>query len=601
VAAVLVSPALRGQRGIGFVQGDAGQQAAQQMPQLNFTTEHINAVVVSAVDGKPVARVLVTTPDRRMALMTDFEGRFSFDFRRIVPGSGGTSTAMSNLGQLGYLAGLGGASGADRLPVQFQVRKPGYISNTVFLELPMVQPDTTEPTLQLKIVPAGLILGHIDPDNGQAPPQGLSVQLLRRYVQNGAARWNSVAYSQVNSDGDFRFPDLQPDDYKISTNAWTAPGTNRQPRPDSVAGLAPIYYPDAATLDAAGILHLDAGQTATVRLSPRAATFYRVTVPLGGGASIQGAGVTLTPGALGLSLGYSAGTHELQGYLPSGSYDARINAFAPPTGGDQPNPGAASGPRMIGFAGQPRTSTAVVHIEVGSSPVRTAPVTPVPGFDIPVSVRRDFNNPNQNANQQRQANIAPVFINLQSTSGNGFGASMAPMQPGAGDGDLKLQNVSEGVYHVMIQSTQGGYVAAASCGATDLLREPLTITGPGSASPIEVTLRDDFATITGTVQVPSTAAPADTFAGPIYVVGVPLDRPEATPQFGIAMQQNKFQLGEVPPGHYLLLASHQQLFQGLEYTNPDVLRTLMTEGVALTVGASEKTDIQLPLMPEGTN
>jgi hypothetical protein len=142
--------------------------------------------------------------------------------------------------------------------------------------------------------------------------------------------------------------------------------------------------------------------------------------------------------------------------------------------------------------------------------------------------------------------------------------------------------------------TQGGYVAAASCGATDLLREPLTITGPGSASPIEVTLRDDFATITGTVQVPSTAAPADTFAGPIYVVGVPLDRPEATPQFGIAMQQNKFQLGEV-------LASHQQLFQGLEYTNPDVLRTLMTEGVALTVGASEKTDIQLPLMPEGTN
>jgi hypothetical protein len=585
-----------------FVTGSVQAQTPQaQAPQYDTNTEHLNAVVVGSIDGKPVARVLVTSLDRRLAVMTDSEGRFSFDYHRIVLPTADPRTQLggSPLRSYGMMGGFPG--GINSLPLQFQVRKPGYITNNVTLQIPTTKPDTTEPTLQLKIVPAGFILGHVDPDNGEPPPPGISVQLRRRTVQNGAAMWMSTSGAQVSATGEFRFADLAPGDYKLMTTAWTGPSA-RLPRPDSVPGLTPIYYPDATDPEAGGLLHVGPAETVTARLTPRSATFYRVTIPIAGAEASQGANVTLQPESSGLFLGFNSQSHEVEGYLPSGSYNARVTLYARPAGGaSAPNPGGPM--RMIGMSGQPQTSSAVAHIEVGRAPVHLAPVTPLPAFEIPVSVRRDFTtqqNSSNGPNGQRFGHGgAPVFLNLTPVDSNGAGATLAPFGPDASEDNLKLQNVTEGVYRVQVQSTTGGYVASATSGTTDLLRDPLTVTGAGSPFPIEIILRDDAASLTGSVQLTSTASsssPAD--SAPIYILGIPLDRPEANPLFSFAMAQNQFQLGMIPPGHYLFVASHHQLFQDVEYRNPDVLRDLMTKGTSINLSARQKAEIQLPLMPE---
>ncbi len=597
-AACLAPGPLPAQFVTGYVQGEGQPPQVQvpqaQTPQFDTTTEHLNAVVVSSSDGKPVARVLVTSGDRHLAVMTDSEGRFSFDYRRIVmPTADPRANPSAQIGAFAANFGVG----RNSITLQFQLRKPGYIGNSVTLQIPSVKPDTSEPTLQLKIVPAGYILGHVDPDNGQPPQPGISVQLRRRTVQNGTAMWLPNGGAQVSASGEFRFANLSPGDYKLMTTAWTEPST-RQLLPDSVPGLTPIYYPDTTDPEAAGVLHVGPSETVNARLTPRFTTFYRVTIPIAGSGPAQGANVTFQPESSGLFLGFNAQAHAVEGYLPPGSYNARITLYAPPTGGSAPNPG---GPiRMIGIAGQPRASSALAHIEVGRAPVQLAPVTPLPGFEIPVTVRRDFTAQLNTPNRPQSAHAAPsVFVNLAPVGSNAGGAMLAPLQPGDNPDDLKLQNVTEGVYRVQVQPTTGGYVASASSGTTDLLRDPLIVTGAGSPFPIEVVLRDDAASVTGTVQPNSTASsPSPADGAPIYILGIPLDRLEANPLFSFAMVQNQFQLGMIPPGNYLFLASHRQLFQDVEYRNPDVLRDLMTKGTSITLSGGQKAEIQLPLLPE---
>ena len=605
VACSLYPAPLRAQPQSGVTYDQPGAAARKTAPLYTYTTEHLNAVIVSSTDGKPVAHVLVTSTDRRMAVMTDYEGKFSFDFRRADLSS--VSAGASNAYR-GFVIG----GGANTFPLQLQVRKPGYITNTVTLALPTVRPDAPEPTFEIKIAPAGTIVGHVEPDSGDLPTS-IQVQLHRKMIQNGTAMWQQTSGTQVNSRGEFRFADLTPGDYKLSTSAWTSPDANRAAKPDSAPGLTPAFYPGSADLNSAGILHLGSAATVAITLVPHSTTFYRVTIPIAGAEGTQGANIMLLPSSAGLNLGYNSQTHTLEGFLPPGSYNARLTTFAPMAASPAASGGNA-GLSMIGFAGQPQQSTAIVYFNVGRGPVHVAPVTAMPAVDIPVNVHRDFTNPQPDAGRQVMMpersgqHFPPVSLYLESADTNqGTGAGLAPIGPNDPEDNLKLQNVTQGVYHVRIQSTMGNYVASASCGTTDLMHDPLTIAAAGSGCPIEVTLRDDAATVTGTIAtgaVPqSPQSPTD--ASPIFIMGIPLDQPESNPLQSAVMGQGQFRLGAVPPGRYLFIAARrpifQDMFQNLEYRNPDVLRDLTAKGAIVTLSASQKANIQVPLLAEEGN
>jgi hypothetical protein len=88
---------------------------------------------------------------------------------------------------------------------------------------------------------------------------------------------------------------------------------------------------------------------------------------------------------------------------------------------------------------------------------------------------------------------------------------------------------------------------------------------------------------------------------PVFVLCIPLDRPQTQAIMGGWSPQWGFRSPPLPPGRYLLLASHDQIFQTVEYRNPDVLRDLMNKGVVITLSSGQKAEADIPLMPEGVS
>lgn len=590
-----VSQALSGQSNQIYIDdnpqfGNPYPQPAQGSPPPTYTMDHLNGVVVGSVDGKPVARVLVTTPDRRMAVMTDYQGRFSFDFRRVDSSStGGSGLSTFPPVPAGVLV---------LTPVQFSLRKPGYVGTTTMVRLPAVKPDTPEAPIQLKIVPAAILTGHVDPESGEMPAN-LFVQLRRKQVQDGTGVWVPSGGAAVDSRGEFRFANLQPGDYKLMTNAWTPPEAARAMKADSIQGLLPAFYPDTTTIDAATPIHVGAGETVTASLTLRRATFYKISLPIAGADPSKevnpingvGVGVNLVPDSEGFNIRPNSQSHAVEGYLPTGSYMLHTSAGAPV-----------------------QTNT-ITHLQVNNAPVSGPAITPGDAADLPIVVHREYTAP---IDEQEVRLGNQVFVNLIPLNGGGFANGAVNRKPGGGDEGLKLANVSEGVYRVQIYANQG-YAARVTSGPTDLLREPLTVGPGGAAAPIEVTLRDDYATVSGQVVTGDAPEAQTAQADPIFIMGIPLDRPEAGPTqsvamgqgtslpesvslgLGLSMQPNQFMMPNLAPGRYLLLASRQQIFQTVEFRSPDVLKDLLGKGTVITVSSGQKATIQIPLMAGEAN
>lgn len=549
---------------------DPNQQI--QQPDPVYTTTRLDAVVISSLDGKPVPRVLVTSPDRRMAALTDSEGRVSFDFRRTAPQ---TSRQESST----YPPGPA-PSAATTIPITLHVQKPGYIANDVVLHIAATQPDTPEPALQLKIMPAASLTGHLDPESGDLP-QYTVVQLARKNILNGTPNWGYTV-AQVNSHGEFRFANLSPGDYKLLAPA-NIPLNQSQQRPDSVQGFSPTFYSNASSFDSAAIIHLDPGETASVSLSYRNAPFYSVTIPVEGPAEDKGFYAVLIPDLPGLALAHNG--NAIQGYLPSGSYDIQIRYEEPSTQKNQ----------------SPSTSIASVHLQIDDKPVRTQPVAFHPTFEVPVEVHAEFTNSTPPQFDPHHPNPLAV-VGLQSV----IPAGLNPSTQNRPDGVTVIQNLSEGLFRVEVYPTMGGYVASATSGTTDLLREPLRVLPGIPPRPIEVTLRDDSATINGHLAPAANLQPQASGDQPIFVLCIPLDRPQAQ-AIGFEEQRDEFSIPNLAPGRYLVLASQWAMTQGMqvnggiEYRDENVLRDLLNKGAVITLSPNQKADLEVPLLPEDAN
>ena len=536
-------------------------ETTSSSPDTNYTKTHLNAVVVSSTDGKPVPRVLVTSPDRRMATITDSEGRFSFDLRRT--GSQAESHVFSSFPP-------NPAPAVTTIPVHFVVRSPGYITGNVTLHLPAIPPTEPEPTLQLKIVPAAVLTGHLYPDAGDLPAN-LSVELRRKQVQNGVATWEPTSTAPVNSRGEFRFANLQPSDYKL-----VAPGSSSfppltQPLPDSIRGFRPAFYPNASSLDAATPIHLNSGETATANFAYHSATFYSVTIPVAGPTNPAVFDVRMPADIPGLSF-----THDGQSahaYLPSGDYNIQLT----------------TAPTSTALA-----LVASVHLQVEPKAVRTQPAAFHPTFELPVIIQRESTKPATDTSQT----IGPpaVYFGMQAL-GSFVGLQTAVLtKPGA----ITIQNLFEGLYRVDITTpTNGSYVASATSGTTDLLREPLQVLPGVVPRPIEVVLRDDPANLT--LRVPPNLNQPSADDSPIFLLCIQLDRTQAQPFPFVVRQNNQVPTTTVPPGRYLVLASRQDLMQTIEFRNPDVLRDLLPKGSTITLSPNQKADLEVRLMPDGAN
>ena len=245
------------------------------------TSEHtdtIRGIVINGVTHEPISRALVFSPDNRFATLTNSEGRFEFTLPKVDPATEGGSDSNGPVS--------GRQPGVSNRPYMLMARKPGFLA------------DPNNPgqnfqnealqDLTLALIPEALIVGTVTLPTSE-PPDSITLQVYRRQVQDGRARWVPVGGSQSTSDGQFRFADLPAGTYKLLTHELldhdpltVDPLTLPSPNVPlgHLFGYPPVYYQSAPDFGSAATIQLAAGQTQTVNLSLVKLPYYRVKVPV---------------------------------------------------------------------------------------------------------------------------------------------------------------------------------------------------------------------------------------------------------------------------------------------------------------------------------
>ena len=249
-----------------------------------------------------------------------------------------------------------------------------------------------------------------------------------------------------------------------------------------------------------------------------------------------------------------------------------------------------------------------MNISVKGGGVEGATLSLVPNGSIQVNVKQEMTAPEMvsqgswyvvdgKPTSKSQYILSTMQVNLLPLDEFQRGGMGRFGQTGTADGETRvLEHVSPGRYRVHVNA-QRGYVAAVSSGGLDLLHNPLVVAPGGTSSPIEITLRDDGATVEGTIenwrsetQGRDTLLPGQQLAC-IYLV--PMTETMAPPLVGWT-GDGHFSLQQVPPGSYRALAFDRQPGE-LEFTSEEAMKKYEAKSQVIQLEAGQKQALKLQL------
>jgi len=189
-----------------------------------------------------------------------------------------------------------------------------------------------------------------------------------------------------------------------------------------------------------------------------------------------------------------------------------------------------------------------------------------------------------------QENYFPAYVQLVSHNAGLFELRYGSQQVGEkGASSLEVQNIAPGTYGVEVNPNGPLYVQSAMSGTTDLLESDLSVAPGTSPQPIEITLRDDAAFLSGTVSLENQPRTATILAFSEHASAPPRMQPTDPP--------GSFQLSFLPPGAYKILAVDHP--DRLEYTNPETLRKYLSKAREVTLSPDQSAKIDLELVKIG--
>jgi hypothetical protein len=574
--------------------------AAQSMSDnISGNTDTIRGIVINSVTHEPIARALVFSPDNRFAALTNSEGHFEFTLPKVDPAPESGSDSKTPVG--GQIQ-----SSIPNRPYMLMALKPGFLTNPNG-QAQNLQNEALK-DLTLTLTPESLILGAVALPTSEAP-DSIILQVFRRQVQDGRAHWLPVGGAQSTSDGQFRFADLPAGTYKLLTNELldrdplttdplTFPRSN-DPRAQ-LFGYPPVYYQRAPDFGSAATIQLAAGQTLTVNLSLVKHPYYHVKVPV---INAPDNGIAVNVYAHGrkgpgFSLGYNNGDHAIEGMLPDGAYTIEASRF---------------GPDGV---------TGLQTISIKGAPIDGPSMTLVSNASIPVIVKEEFTSADSpgsmtwNINGRNTVIKGPrryLSVTLEPADDFGVGPQVSLRDPRRSDDALVIEGAPAGSYWVRVNSSRG-YPASIRSGNLDLQHQPLVVGAGGTASPIEITMHDDTAEISGTVEGVTPPAQGPVNAGGTsgdargWTFYAPLGGQPAAHIYCIPLADSSGQLTEIwvspdgsfvsqglAPGAYRLLAFDREQHE-LEYRNPEALRAYDSKGPVVRVVGGQKEHVQLQLI-----
>ena len=547
------------------------QQAAQPMT-LDRTLTALHGVVRNATTGEGLARVLVRVEgDANTGALTDGEGRFEIPNIPVGP----QSVSVQKPGFLDRGPSPAGASQAAEQLV-FAVPSGGH---NVLVAAQM-------PDVEFTLEPTGAIRGQVELSTGD-PGEGIPIALVQQTVQDGRAIWQQAGSAKTRSDGTFRFGGLADGAYALfsqpamDTDLDGTPGGGGGQR----RGYPTVYYPGAREPSGAGRIRVANGQETQANLTLTLEPFQTVTAavvfPPGTAAGRTGMNLSATVmDSAGHPLPYLAQydeqSHSMQVELPDGTYSLLVSSN--PQTESRPGQGNLTAGVFAGSADLTVAGRAVPGLRVALTAARPSPVQ--------VSVQRNVASP-----------IASGVIDVLVSQADGWIDDSIVSAYAHGDlpGPLEAVYTKPGAYWARAHSQGGLCEASFTAGGANLAREPVVIGISGSAAPMELTLRDDCASLELSLPeaMASMTAGEETFFT-VYVVPDFDSTADVDPVTLRASTGGSTTLNGLTPGSY-----HVYTFVGavqLAYRSRDALAASANRAQAVTLspGATGNLVVEAP-------
>ncbi len=515
----------------------SGTTAAQvSSPSANGETFTLSGTVVNSVTGEPIARALVRTNGAvQRTAFSDSEGHFQID-------------------------------GLPAVQVTLTAQKPGYSTqhNGPTSGAGWIQIGSNTSAVAVKLIPQSAIYGRVTDASAQAL-EHVPVRLTARSVRDGRKFWEQRGMTETDEDGRFRFPNLTAGTYYVAAGPMVAEQLLAAGE-KSKTGFAHVYYPGAPDLPTALPIQLNGGQQTEADFSLTAVPVYQVSGSISGHLADQGVGFQLLSSSgdevsLPTSFNMETGTFKLEG-LPAGAYIVRAISQAD---------------------GQPLRAERLVNVTANIEDLRLALA---PTVSIPIVVRTEARSSSTASASPRIQDRPPISVRLLPADPNNT-ESFSTVQRGSSA--MVLQNVDPGTYTAILMPQLPWYVQSASYGQSNVLYDNVFVAG-GQSYPMEIVLRDDSASLSGTIKS-SDANPA-----PATVVVVPQPAGKMTPHIARGVG-NDFSVSGLAPGEYLVFAFDN--IDGMEYGNPDTFAPYASQAAHITLTGSQRGQVSLDLIQVG--
>lgn len=484
--------------------------------------------VINSITGEPVPFALVYLPGIKplRAMLTGPDG--SFEFANVPAMLEISAKKPGFLGKGGTREGLSGTT------VQI--------------------PSGGEP-VTLALVPEAVIAGHITDARGE-PMEGVRIKVYHSRIQRGRRSWQGVADDITDDEGNFRAADLEAGRYYIALepdNTRTQLLRASQPKRSRRGYRAIVYYPDNRSDISA--LEIAAGQHVDVPISLSEERLFEVSGRIAGGTAEDEMKVEVV-------------NDRGDQILSESTLDSTIEADGAFT-----IRGLATGTYTMSF-GFMKSLTEIwlaqttIHLErdMKGLQLRVFQTT-----SIPIKLTGELTRSGYMSDRfDLQASVWPV--------GAGNEAGRIKAQLTYHDNSLMLVALTPGTYSVQF-TTPLGYVASATCGSTDLLRENLVIPAGTAMPPIEVVLRNDTGTLTGSTQ-----------GWDWTTLVVASDIPNVPPQISQVPGHSTFSLALAPRSYKVYAFSSEK---EVEYANPAVLENYASKAAQVTVTAGSTTNLKV--------
>lgn len=522
----------------------------------------VSGTVVNSVTGEGIGGALVQMyANRQRAKLTGADGKFQFE-------------------------------GLPRGTFTVVAQKPGYFSPQQLggtrQQWIAVDTEQTSPPVVVKLIPEGVLAGRVTGEDGE-PVESLPVQLFSERVENGKRMRTQSHGTSTDEQGEFRVAELQPGKYFVFIGPSPFPvAFPTKLSQQGARGYPAAFYPGATDMASATPIEITPGKHAEINLTLSAHPFYRISGTVGGYAPDRGVNLEITNAAgqlmpAGFNFDAARGTFQTQ-WLPAGTY--AITALAQ----DPQNQQEYSAAQSVNLT----SDISSVHLML------------LPNVNVPVHCHVEWTRkdpqplPTMTFFSRRGNGLQKVHENIPAQvtfiPQDQFRPPEQRVLQAMPDDTVGVPNVAPGTYSVEIMPNGSYYVESARYGSVNLLEQNLTIPPGGGVQGIEIVLRDDFATLAGSIAV---TGEEDTAT----IVAIPEDsqkqiRTAIGRRSGIDAKRGIwFQLSQLPPGAYRVLAVSGS--GDFEYTNPELLGKYLAASRSVTLTANQTTKIELEMVKTG--